>query len=403
MIERNLTISNPYVKKGMGLRKNKIILILKRESLCESRCSALKSFFKSKAVVLVGLRKIEVREFDVPEVKPKDLLIKVELSGICGTDIHMIYSKKPFPERPHLYPQILGHETVGTIVKMGSEAPRFDATGRPLKIGDRITLLSGRVEEANPFLYGWGRGWATYRYIHGETARIYKISEKISPEVGILIEPMSVAVKAVERALEPTSPVDMRGMGPGKTVVVQGSGPIGLMVTIVAKLCGASEIVVLGAPEMRLKMCKEFGADHTINIEEVRSSKERVAKVKELIPEGADVVFEAAGVPQAFAEGIEMVRIGGVYVEIGHFTDRGVIPINPYILCRKDINLYGSWGAGPYGFVLARRIVEAYYKEMPLEKIVTHKFSLEEAEKAIETVRTGECMKAAFAPQMPPP
>jgi len=358
----------------------------------------MNDFSKSKAVVLTDVGKLEVQEFDIPEIKPKDLLLKVNLCGICGTDIHIIYSKNPFPGRPHPYPQILGHETVGTIVKMGSEAPRQDVTGRPLKIGDKITLLSGRSVEKHPFLYGWGRGWATYRYIYGETAKLYKIPEEIPPEVGILIDPLSVGIKAVERALEPTSPVDMRGMGPGKTVVVQGSGPIGLMVTIVAKLCGASKIVVLGAPEMRLKMCKDFGADYTINIEDVRNPKERVAKVEELIPGGADIVFEAAGVPQAFAEGIEMVRVGGVYVEIGHFTDRGTVPINPYTLCRKDINLYGSWGCGPHGYLLARRVIEAYYKKIPFEKIVTHKFPLEEAEKAIETARKGECMKAAFAP-----
>ncbi len=358
------------------------------------------SNYRTKAAVLVSLGRIETHEYGVPEVKPKDMLLQVEMSGICGTDVHMIYSRDPFPGTEHFYPQILGHETVGRILEMGKEARRLDATGLPLEIGDRVTLLSGHAEGvSDPVLRGWGRGWSTYRYVHGETARIYKLPREIPPEVGVLVEPMAVGVKAVERAIEPSGPNVLRGLGPGKSVVVQGSGPIGLMIAIMARLCGAYEIVVVGAPEARLEMCREFGADHTINIDEIKAPEERIAKVKGLIPDGADIVFEAAGVPAAFMEGIEMVKGGGVYVEVGHFTDRGTIPVNPYILCRKDINLYGSWGVGPYGFIRSRRIIEKYYRSMPLHKIVTHRFAIERAAEAVETARKGECMKAAIAPE----
>ncbi len=358
------------------------------------------SSYRTKAAVLVSPGKIEAREYDVPKVKPKDMLLQVEMSGICGTDIHLIYSREPFPGVEHVYPQILGHETVGIVVEKGSEASEKDITGLPLDVGDRVTLLSGRaVDVTHPLLLGWGRGWSTYRYIHGETARIYKIPQEVPPEVAVLVEPMSVGVKAVERAIEPSGPNVLRGLGPGKSVVVQGSGPIGLMITIMAKLCGAYEIVVVGAPETRLDMCKEFGADHTISIDEVKSPEDRISKVNSLIPDGADVVFEAAGVPTAFIEGIEMVKGGGVYVEVGHFTDRGTIPVNPYILCRKDINLYGSWGVGPYGFIRSRRIIEKYHRTMPLHKIVTHRSPIEKAAEAVETARKGNCMKAVIVPE----
>ncbi len=337
--------------------------------------------YRIKAAVLVSPGKLEALEYDMPEVKPSDLLLKVEMAGICGTDVHMIYSREPFPGegilipgQEYIYPQILGHETVGTIAEMDSEASKLDATGRPLEVGDRVTLTSKASNVTHPLLYGWGRGWASHRYIHGGVARIYKLPQEFPPEVGVLVEPLSVGVKAVERAFEPSGPEVLRGMGPGKSVVIQGSGPIGLMITILAKLCGAYKIVVVGAP------------------------KERISAVRDVFPEGADVVFEAAGVPVAFAEGLEMVRHGGVYVEVGHFTDRGTIPLNPYILCRKDINLYGSWGAGPHGFMMSRRILEANLKSLPFERIVTHKFTLDEAMEAVETVRRGECMKAVFLP-----
>lgn len=361
--------------------------------------------YRIKAAVLVAPGKLEALEYDMPEVKPSDLLLKVEMAGICGTDVHMVYSREPFPGegilipgQEYIYPQILGHETVGTIAEMGSEASKLDATGRPLEVGDRVTLTSKASNVTHPLLYGWGRGWASHRYIHGGVARIYKLPQEFPPEVGVLVEPLSVGVKAVERALEPSGPEVLRGMGPGKSVVVQGSGPIGLMITILAKLCGAYKIVVVGAPKERLELCRDFGADCTVNIGEVRNPKERISVVRDVFPEGADVVFEAAGVPVAFAEGLEMVRHGGVYVEVGHFTDRGTIPLNPYILCRKDINLYGSWGAGPHGFMMSRRILEANLKSLPFERIVTHKFTLDEAMEAVETVRRGECMKAVFLP-----
>lgn len=358
------------------------------------------STYKSTAAVLVSLGKIEIHEYEVPEIKPNDMLLEVEMAGICGTDVHMIYSRQPFPGKDHIYPQILGHETVGTIAEMGSEASKLDATGRPLEIGDRVTLVSGEAPDVtHPLLYGWGRGWAEYRYIHGESAKIYKIPHEIPPQVGVLVEPMSIGVKAVERALEPTGPNVLRGMGPGKSVIVQGSGPIGLMVTILTKLCGAHKIAVVGAPQTRLDICSDFGADYTINIDKVNDPEERIAKVRDLIPEGADVVFEAAGVPAALTEGLEMVREGGVYVEIGHFTNRGTTPVNPYVLCQKDINLYGSWGGGPHGFMISRRIIESYHKSIPFEKVVTHKFPLEEAAKAIEKVRRGECMKTVLVPK----
>jgi len=360
----------------------------------------MEAHYKTKAAVLISPGKIEILEYDMPKVGPKDLLLKVEMVGICGTDIHMVFSPKPFPEEEYVYPLILGHEIVGRIIETGSEAHTVDATGLQLKVGDRVTGIfgGGTPDATHPLLYGWCRGWATHRYVYGDYARIYRLPEELPIEVGVLLEPLSVGIKALERALEPTGPNVLRGMGPGKFVVVQGSGPIGLTIAILAKLCGAIKTVVVGAPGTRLQMCKEFGVDYTLNIDEVKSPEERISKIKELIPEGADIVFEAAGVPEAFAEGLEMVRRGGVYVEVGHFTERGTVHINPYTLCRKDINIYGSWGVGPYGFMLSRRIMEACYKTIPFEKIVTHRFSIEETAKAVETARSGKCMKAVLVP-----
>lgn len=153
-------------------------------------------------------------------------------------------------------------------------------------------------------------------------------------------------------------------MGLGKTVVIQGSGPIGVLLTTVVSLSGAGKIIVIGAPDGRLSLCRQFGADEIVSIEKLRDPVERIAKVRELTPlgEGADVVFEAAGVPGAFTEGIGMLREKGTFVELGHFTDRGSEWVNPFVLCSKNINLFGVFGGMPPDFLFAKRILSRYHR-----------------------------------------
>ena len=210
---------------------------------------------------------------------------------------------------------------------------------------------------------------------------------------------MATASRAVERALSPGMPSLGEGLGVGKVVVVQGSGTIGLFSAVVAKILGASKVIVIGAPAGRLKLCQQFNVDKVINIEENKKPDDRINLVKKLTPYtgGADIVIEATGVPAAVPEGIAMLRPGGTFIEVGHYIDRGTIPINPHTLCSKDINLYGSYGFSQYNVETAIHILYDNREKMPFEKIIT-KFPLNEATGAILAAEKGNALKAAIAP-----
>jgi threonine dehydrogenase-like Zn-dependent dehydrogenase len=156
---------------------------------------------------------------------------------------------------------------------------------------------------------------------------------------------------------------------------------------IAAKEGGAFKIIVIGAPESRLKIARELGADVTINIEEVRDPEERIRLVKEHTEGeyGVDAVFECTGVPSAVPEGISMLRRGGTYVVLGHFTDAGDTSINPFKdLNNKHITLVGVWGGDVAHFVRGRPIVES--GKYPIEKFVSHKLSLDRCGDAMNAV-----------------
>jgi threonine dehydrogenase-like Zn-dependent dehydrogenase len=129
------------------------------------------------------------------------------------------------------------------------------------------------------------------------------------------------------------------------TVVIQGTGPIGILAIAAAREMGAGRVIAVGAPEEpRLRLAREFGAEATVNIEEVTSPEERIKRVRDIVGGyGADLVMDCSGHPSAGPEGIEFLRDGGTYVEMGQFTDAGSIMTNWHRICAKDINILGSW------------------------------------------------------------
>jgi L-iditol 2-dehydrogenase len=215
--------------------------------------------------------------------------------------------------------------------------------------------------------------------------------------IASLTEPLAGATRAVERAYLPGVPDREQGMGPGKTVLIQGSGPVGILMVAVAKIVGAAKVMVVGAPDNRLQLCRELGADLTINFMDT-TPEQRAATIRAETPFGVgpDVVIEAAGAPSAFVEAIDLVRTAGIVIEHGHFTPRGTIPFDPTPIVLKDIQLYGN--KGYYSFNTAVRILESNWERVPFDKVVTHEFPLAQAQEAMEMARRQECMKAVFVP-----
>lgn len=316
-----------------------------------------------RAAVMVGER-FEVREYPVPDPAPGTMLLKQEMAGICGTDLHNWEYQRLSGEI------ILGHENVGIVDGLG-DGVTTDAVGRPVAVGDRVIFVPktpggayGFLQsEEEPFLRG---GFADYIYLwHPETVIL---RTDLPPEIAVLIEPFTIGVHAAMRA----------GTQLGDTVVVQGTGAIGLFALICAKASGAARLIAIGGPKGRLALARRAGADVVIDIAEVSDLEKRKRIVLENTPkgEGADAVFECAGFLPAIPEGLNYVRHGGTFVEVGHFVDTGTFECNPNtMLMRKNLRFEAVWASLPEHFIRGLPILER--NEYPFSEMVSHVLPLD--------------------------
>jgi len=372
---------------------------------------------KARGWVLVEPGKIEMQEFDIPNIGDDEALLKMEACGICGTDKHALAGyirTAPFPIIP-------GHEFIGTIAEIGKSASDKMAVvgGRPLKEGDRVAIAPSSLSCGRCWyclhmphrpsfcttrtVYGfnssntppglWG-GFADYVFLHPKTW-VFKIPEGMSMERAIQTEPMATGLRAVERAYSPGEAFMNHGYGVGSRVMVVGAGPIGLMIVLALKDSGAGLIIAQDLLQSRLDMAKRLGAD--VSIDGTLPLEQRLQQVQELTDGvGPDVVIEAAGVPVAFEESLAFVRRGGKLIEVGHFTDPGTIEIHPFTICFKDLDLHGSWAYPPIIFEDALSILSK--TSLPVEEILTHKIPLEDLPKAMELVGKEGVGKVAVHP-----
>jgi threonine dehydrogenase-like Zn-dependent dehydrogenase len=304
-----------------------------------------------------------IREVPRPRVPGKAALIQIGACGVCGTDLHILKGHWP---KPLPWPFTLGHELAGVIVEKGDEL-ETDWTGQRLEVGSKVMLpplmpcgtcywCTHFPETANkcltPVYYGrylgfekpphlWG-GFAEMVYVDlGELpgTKIYKLPDAMPLRLGALSEPLTSGIRALSRAQR------IGGFRVGDTVVIQGSGPIGVLAVAAAQEMGAGRVIVVGAPETpRLALCRRFGAEATVDIAQFSTPEQRIAAVRAIVGGfGADLVMDCSGHPSAGPEGIEMLRDGGTYVEMGQFTDAGSIDTNWHRICTKDLNVLGSW------------------------------------------------------------
>lgn len=286
-----------------------------------------------------------IRTVPRPKIGPKAALIQIGACGVCGTDLHILRGHWP---KPLPWPFTLGHELAGVIVEIGDEL-KTDFMGKPIGTGSRLMLpplmpcghcdwCLHYPESANkcltPVYYGrylgfdkpphlWG-GWAEMVYVDLEElpgTKIYKLPDEMPLRLGALSEPLTSCIRAFGRAQR------VGGFPWNATVVIQGTGPIGILAIAAAQEMGAGRVIAIGAPESpRLELARKFGAEATVDIEEVRSSDDRIKAVRDIVGGyGADLVMDCSGHPTAGPEGIEFLRDGGTYVEMGQFTDAGSI------------------------------------------------------------------------------
>jgi threonine dehydrogenase-like Zn-dependent dehydrogenase len=298
-----------------------------------------------------------------PKVGPKAALIQIGACGVCGTDLHILKGHWP---KPLPWPFTLGHELAGVIVEKGPELTA-DFMEKPLKVGSKVMLpplmpcgscyyCVHYPETANkcltPVYYGrylgfdkaphlWG-GWAEMVYVDLDMlpgTKIYKLPDDMPLRLGALSEPLTSCIRAFDRAQR------IGHFRWNDTVVIQGTGPIGILAIAAAKEMGAGRVISVGAPEEpRLKLARKFGAEATVNIEEHGTAEDRIQAVRDIVGGfGADLVMDCSGHPTAGPEGIEFLRDGGCYVEMGQFTNAGSIETNWHRICTKDLTVLGSW------------------------------------------------------------
>lgn len=350
--------------------------------------------------MLTGIEKMEIKEFPMPEVGDNDMLVKVEGCGICGTDAHE-YRKDPFS----LIPVALGHEGTGEIVKMGKNV-KTDSAGKPLKLGDKVVTcmifkdnpditmfdlnkqnvggadVYGLLPDDDVHLNGW---FADYILVRGGST-VFNVSD-LDLYSRVLIEPCAVLVHAVERA-KTTGILRFNSR-----VVVQGCGPIGLICIAVLRTLGIENIVAVDGEEKRLAFAKEMGAGNTVNFKEHKGIEALAGAVKKAFGGyEADFAFQCTGSPAAHSNIYKFIRNGGGLCELGFFINGGDATINPHFdLCAKEITLVGSWVytlrdyATTFDFIKRAKGIG-----LPLNKLVTHAFPLEEIDEAFKTnIRMG--------------
>jgi threonine dehydrogenase-like Zn-dependent dehydrogenase len=361
----------------------------------------------SKAAVLVDYNKpLEIREFPIPEVQDGGFLVKVEIAGVCGTDVHQW--KGDIPEKP---PYIQGHETVGRVVKIGGDT-RKDCTGEAIKVGDRIVwshLFCGDCYSCavnfQPntcdcrFTYGFNNpdsytsltgGFAEYEYVMPGTD-ILKVPEELTNQevVGVCCA-FRTAVSAFERFGQ---------VGVQSSVVIQGCGPIGLYSTILFAEGGAGQLIVVGAPAIRLELAKKWGATHVINIDEIPDAANRKAEILKLTNgRGPDIVVEASGFPGAVREGMDFIRKGGRYLIIGQSSPTAESTYIPGQLVLKHLQVIGSGGATISHFYKAIQFIKNNKHKYNFEDMVTHTYSLNQINEALKSMKEGKEIKAAIIP-----
>lgn len=328
-----------------------------------------------KGAFMRGIDKMIIKEIPVPEIGKKEVLVSLEYVGICGSDVHYFHNGCCGSYKVDLSEDyMLGHECAGTIVKVGEEVEK-------LKVGDRVALepgiTCGECEQcksghynlctdvvflATPPVQGCNE-----EYIAFPENMCFKLPDNVSTKEGALIEPLSVGFYASEQG----------GVKTGDTVVILGSGCIGLVTLLACKAHGAGKIIVADLVEARLQKALEIGATEVIN----SGKEDALKKIEELTNgRGADVVFETAGSPVTIAQTPFIVRRGGVITLVG-ISAKEEINYNFAQIMDKEATIKSVFR---YRNIYPKAIAAVSGGAINVKGIVTHEFDLDHIQEAYD-------------------
>lgn len=327
-----------------------------------------------KVVYLTEPGKMEIVEEPKPQAEPGRVVVKIEYNGICGSDVHFFKDGRVGDCVLHDR-FVLGHEVSGTVVEVGEGVTS-------LKVNDRVALepgyACGKCEFCKTGRYNLCPDMkffaappvagALKEYVSHPADMCFKLPDNVSTMEGALVEPLAVGLHATS----------LGNVSLGQSVVILGAGCIGLVTLLSAKARGAAKAVVVDLFDKRLEFARSMGADYTIN-----ASEENVMeRVREILGDGPDVVFETAGSPATIAQTPLVARMGGTVVLVG-MSAQSEINYNFYQAMQKELTIKCVFR---YRNLYPTAIAAISSGSIDVKQIVTHEFTLEESEKAFATV-----------------
>ena len=331
---------------------------------------------------------LELIDIPIPKRREGEVLLRTLAAGICGTDVSLWHWRESIgatysPE----FPVVLGHEFAGEVVDCDPNARvaigDIVAVNPNVGCGQCIYCNLGRPTLCDQRKFMGGNlngGWA--EYVAVPLPNCYRLPEGADPAVAPLLEPFTVAYHAVCERVRP------RG---GDTVAVIGAGPIGLLILILAKACGAEKVFIsgLGADVERLTLAKRLGAI-PVNVDE----EDLTETIKQTSSQGANIVYETSAAPVALQQGIQCVAKGGSIGVLGLCHRESSLESLPIVT--KEISMIGSRG---YNDTTWNRMVHLVKKLTPeMLQLVTHELKLDQFETALHMVEQRSATKIILRP-----
>jgi L-iditol 2-dehydrogenase len=337
-----------------------------------------------KASVFYGPRDLRLEDVPIPKIGAGELLVKVSVCGVCGTDVKTVLRGHPLIKPP----TVLGHEIAGKVVEVGG-----DVVGR--KIGERV-VVAPYVPD-NTCYYCLHGQYTLCAGLYGERPEPGGFAEFVKVPPGIvnkgtleiprglsygeasLTEPLACCLHGVEECQ----------IGVGDLVAIVGDGPIGLMHLQLAKVKGAAKVILSGQLNERLKLAKELGADVTVN-ETIEDPAKRVKEETE--NRGADAVIVAVGSLVAAQQGLRLLRKGGIVNFFGGFPSNSELKLDPNLIHYSEVTVTGTFGFSHITFAKALQLIAT--GKVNVKRLITHNFRLDELLKAIEVSADRKGLKA---------
>lgn len=339
---------------------------------------------KMKAAIFLKPGRIVLDEKPIPDVGPLDALVRVTTTTICGTDVHILKGEYPVAER-----LTVGHEPVGVIEKLGSavkgyrEGQRVIAGAITPSGHSNACLSAGWAQDGAGTAHGWKPigGWkfgntidgcqAEYVLVPDAMANLAPVPDELTDEQVLMCpDIMSTGFGGAESG----------GIRIGDTVAIFAQGPIGLCATAGAKLCGATNILVVDRVPARLRAAQFLGADHAIDL----AAHDPVEEIMRLTGgRGVDVAIEALGIQQTFESCLRVLRPGGTLSSLGVYSSNLTIPLGAFAAGLGDHRIVTTLCPG--GKERMRRLMSVVASgRVDLRSMVTHRFKLDQIEQAYD-------------------